>query len=57
MFLILCLTENIQIFLFLAAFSIKSFSGKISLPVKNSYFLTFPDDKTEILAVYLPKLY
>ena len=39
------------------AFSSKSFSGKTSLPVKNSYLLTFPDDKAEILAVYLPKSY
>ena len=29
-----------------AAFSSKSFSGKTSFPVKNSYLLTFPDDKT-----------
>ena len=28
-----------------AAFSSKSVSGKTSLPVKNSYLLTFPDDK------------
>ena len=28
-----------------AAFSGKSFSGKTSSPVKNSYLLTFPDDK------------
>ena len=40
-----------------AAFSKKSFLGKKSLPVKNSYLLTFPDDKAEILAVFLSKLY
>ena len=40
-----------------AAFSNKSFSGKISLPVENSYLLTFPDDKSEILADFLSKLY
>ena len=40
-----------------AAFSSKHFSGKISLPVKNSHLLTFPDDKAEILAVCLSKLY
>ena len=40
-----------------AAFSSKSCSGKTSLPVKNSYLLTFPDDKAEILAVFLSKLY
>ena len=40
-----------------AAFSSKSFSGKISLPVKNSYLLTFPDDKAEILAVSLSNSY
>ena len=34
-----------------AAFSIKSFSGKTSLLVKKSYLQTFPDDKAEILAV------
>ena len=40
-----------------AAFSSKFFSGKISLPVKISYLLTFPDYKAEILAVFLSKLY
>ena len=40
-----------------AAFSNKSCSGKTSFPVKNSYLLTFPDDKAEILAVCLSKLY
>ena len=40
-----------------AAFSSKSFSGKTSLPVKNLYSLTFSDDKVEILAVCLSKLY
>ena len=39
------------------AFSSKSFSGKTSLSVKNSYLLIFPDDKAEILVVYLSKLY
>ena len=34
-----------------AAFSSKSFSGKTSLPVKNSYLRTFPDYKAEILTV------
>ena len=29
----------------IAAFSSKSFSGQTSLPVKNSYLLTFPDIK------------
>ena len=29
----------------------KSFSGKASLPVKNSFLLTFPDDKAEFSAV------
>ena len=38
-----------------ATFSNKSFSGKTSLPFKNSYLLTFPDDKAEILAVYQSK--
>ena len=36
-----------------AAFSNKSFSDKTSLPVKN----LFPNDKGEILAVCLSKLY
>ena len=40
-----------------AAFFSNSFSGKTSLPVKNSYLLTFPDNKTEILAFSLSKLY
>ena len=30
-----------------AAFSKKSFFGKAFLPVKNSYILTFPDDKAK----------
>ena len=30
-----------------AAFSSKFFSSKTYLPVKNSYLLTFPDDKAE----------
>ena len=34
-----------------ASLSSKSFSGKIYLPVKNSYLLTFPNNKAEILAV------
>ena len=33
------------------AFSNWSLSGKTSLPVKNSYLLTFPDDNAEILEV------
>ena len=40
-----------------AAFSNKSFSDKTSLPVKNSYLLPFPNEKAEILAVFLSKLY
>ena len=36
----------------LAAFSSKSFSGKISLPVRNSCLLTFPYDKAGILAFF-----
>ena len=40
-----------------AAFPSKYFSCKTSLPVKNSYLPIFPDDKVEILAVYLSKLY
>ena len=43
--------------LIVAAFSSKSFSRKTSLPVRNSYLLTFPDDKAEILAACLSKLY
>ena len=34
-----------------AAFSSKSFSGKTSLPVRNSYLLTFPNDKAKVLTV------
>ena len=39
------------------AFSSKSFSGKRYLPVKNLYWLIFPDGKAVVLAVYLSKLY
>ena len=42
--------EDLNFFI-LAGFSSKSYSGKTSLPVKNSYLLTFPDNKAEILAV------
>ena len=38
-----------------AAFFNWSFSGKTSLPLKNSYLLTFPDDKAQILTVCLSK--
>ena len=48
-----CLVVNIQIFLIVAAFSSNSFSIKRTLPVKNSYLLTFLDDKAEILAACL----
>ena len=34
-----------------AAFLNKYFSGRTSFPVKNSYLLTFADDKAEIVAV------
>ena len=34
-----------------AALYRSSYHGKISWLVKNSYLLTFPDDKAEILAV------
>ena len=44
-------------FFIVATFSSKSFSGKTSLPIKNSFLLTFPDDKAEILAVCLSCLY
>ena len=40
--------ECLNIFI-VAAFCSMSFSGKASLSVKNSYLLTFPDDKAEIL--------
>ena len=40
-----------------AAFSSRLFSRKTFLPVKNSYLLTFPDDKAEILAVCVSKSY
>ena len=43
--------------LIVAAFSNKSFYDKISFLVKNSYLATFPEDKVEILAVCLSKLY
>ena len=38
-------------------FFIAAFSDKISLPVKNSYLLIFPDDKAEILAAFLSNSY
>ena len=40
-----------------AAFSSKPFSGKTSFLVRNSYLLTFSDDKAEIFAVCLSKSY
>ena len=40
-----------------AALYRNSYPGKTSLLVKNSYLLTFPDDKAEILAVCLSKSY
>ena len=40
-----------------AAFSSKSFSGTKSLPVRNSYPLTFMSDKVEILGDCLSKPY
>ena len=43
--------------LIVAAFSNKSFSYKTSFPVKNSYLLTFVDEKAEILAVCVSKLF
>ena len=51
------LTTNIQTFFIAATFSSKPFCVKTSLPVKNSYLLTFTDDNAEILAVYLSKSY
>ena len=38
-------------------FFIAAFSDKISLPVKNSNLLIFPDDKAEILAAFLSNSY
>ena len=43
--------------LIVAAFSSKSFSGKASLGVKNSYLLRFSDNKAEISAVCLSEFY
>lgn len=43
--------------LIVAVFSTSPLSGKIYLLVKKSYLPTFPDDKLEILAVCLSKLY
>ena len=40
-----------------AAISSKSSSGKTSLPVVNSYLLTFPDNKADFLAVCLSVSY
>ena len=44
-----------NVFIF-AAFSNKSFSGKISLSVENLHLLTFPDNKDKILSVFLSVL-
>ena len=41
--------------LILCPFSSKSFSGKTSLPVKNSYLPRFADGKAEIPAICLSK--
>ena len=38
-----------NVFIF-AAFSNKSFSGKVSLSVENLHLLTFPDEKDKILS-------
>ena len=43
--------------LIVAVFSTSPLSGKTYLLVKKSYLPTFPDDKLEILAVCLSKLY
>ena len=43
--------------LIVAAFFNSPFSNKTSSLVKNSYLSTFPDDKAEILAVGLSRLY
>ena len=43
--------------LILAAFCSKSFSSKTSSSVKNLYLPTFLDNKGEIVAVCLSKLY
>ena len=51
------LNDEYSNFSFVAAFCNRSFSGKTSLPVQNSYLLTFPDDKAEILAVCLSESY
>ena len=48
---------NVQIFFIVAAFSNSHSSAKTSLPVKNSYLPTFPDDKAKILAVSWSKPY
>ena len=53
---ILHLMVNIQIFS-MQQFFLAIFFSKISLPVKNSNLLIFSDDKAEILAVCLSKLY
>ena len=43
--------------LIVTAFSNSRLSGKTSSPVKNSYLLTFPKDRSKILAVCLCKSY
>ena len=43
--------------LIVAAFFNNPFSGKTSLPVKNSYLPAFPDDKPKVLAICLSRLY
>ena len=40
-----------------AGFSNKFVFDQTSFPVKNSYLLTFPDDKAGILAFFLSKSY
>ena len=54
-FVLLILKGKYSNLFIVAATSSKSFSGKTSLAVKNSYLLAFPDDKTEILAVCLSR--
>ena len=43
--------------LIIEAFTKKYFSSKTSSPVKHSYLLAFPDDKSETVAVCLSKSY
>ena len=57
LFLFCFLLHQVTTFSTTAAFSTKYFSDELSLPIKNRYLLTFPDNQAEIIQICLSKLY